>query len=121
MERGKTWIASRLPQALPTVVALQAPSAPFPASVFTKPVLQTKPSAWWKAIRASSPAVDANFTTLAGRLCTAPASSAAVERVFSKFGAVHSTLRNRLSPAVVQKLVFVSKALGEKEAPVEDE
>ena len=42
---------------------------------------------------------------------TANASSASVERIFSRFGLIHSKLRNRLGVEKAAKLVFLYKVL----------
>ena len=47
------------------------------------------------------------------QLQTAVASSASIERIFSRFGLVHSKLRNQLGIAKAGKLVFLHKVFNE--------
>ena len=51
------------------------------------------------------------FKEIVIQLLSAPGSSASVERVFSKFGLIHSKLRNRLGIKKVTKLVLYYKML----------
>jgi len=53
--------------------------------------------------------------TIAKRLHSTVASSAGIERIFSSFGIVHTTLRNRLGVEKSSKLVSVFKSLNPKQ------
>ena len=55
--------------------------------------------------------LDDGISTLAMKLLTLPPSSAAIERVFSTLGFVHSDVRNRLGQEKAVKLAFVLRAL----------
>ena len=51
---------------------------------------------------------------------TCPASSAGLERTFSRYGLIHTKLRNRLSNERCRKLVKVYRNLRDKNADKED-
>jgi len=59
---------------------------------------------WWKANYKDKAS---ELCELAERVLTIPCSSAAIERSFSSYGYIHSSSRNRLTPARSEKLVFL--------------
>jgi len=65
-------------------------------------------SKWWQVMEKKaekSTSIPAEFCRLMRGLHSAPASSASLERIFSTFGHVWSTQRNRLGPNKAEKLV----------------
>ncbi|XP_077485379.1 uncharacterized protein LOC144095562 [Amblyomma americanum] len=64
------------------------------------------PSTWWQGLCTNQP-----LTPLACRLLQIPPSSASCERNWSRFGNVHTRIRNRLSGERVRKLVYVQSNL----------
>jgi hypothetical protein len=112
-EEARQWCRSRNSSFLPLLIAYDTQSSPFPSSFFLDEVVKSlKPEIWWKGVlKDSKSEVCAQFSNLAIRLLTAPASSAAVERIFSNFGFVHSKLRNRLKSETAAKLVFCYRML----------
>lgn len=61
------------------------------------------PVTWWKGLCSSK-----NLSKIAVRILTAPCTSAATERSFSKHGHIHSKKRNRLTSERAAKLAFAS-------------
>ncbi|CAH0406001.1 unnamed protein product [Chilo suppressalis] len=61
------------------------------------------PVTWWKGLCSSK-----NLSRIAVRILTAPCTSAATERSFSKHGHIHSKKRNRLTTEEAAKLAFAS-------------
>lgn len=66
-------------------------------------VSQVNPVSWWKGICSSSP-----LSKIAVRILSAPTTSAASERFFSKFSFIHTKLRNRLTTDRAGKLTYIS-------------
>ena len=59
----------------------------FPQSLFCEPMLTLSPILCWKGVLKNTKAeINHEFSRLAVCLLSAPASSAAVERIFSNFG-----------------------------------
>ncbi len=65
---------------------------------------------WWNIFKGK---FESEILSQISGLLTDTASSASVERVFSRFGLVHSKLRNRLGVQKSGKLVFLYKVLNE--------
>ncbi|XP_053620565.1 uncharacterized protein LOC128681048 [Plodia interpunctella] len=61
------------------------------------------PITWWKGLCSSK-----NLSKIAVRILTAPCTSAATERSFSKHGHINSKKRNRLTTERAAKLTFAS-------------
>ena len=59
--------------------------------------------------------VDASLCMLARKLLVMPASSAAIERIFSNFGLIQTKLRNKLGIQKWGKLVFCYRMLRGKD------
>jgi hypothetical protein len=98
------------PDILPILANMKAKSPPFDKIYLVEQsiiISNVTASAWWKAFH---PTVASSNKGIEG-LLTAPASSASVERVYSKFGLVHSQLRNQLGTEKAVKLVLFHKAL----------
>lgn len=74
------------------------------------------PTNWWEIFRHNLAETEVNaedIMQLISRFLVATASSASIERVFSRFGLVHSKLRNRLGVEKAGRLVFIYKTLNE--------
>lgn len=95
---------------------LQAKASPFPGRLFDGAIVHSmSPQVWYECIRGEvGPSVD-EFCRLAIRYLNMPASSAAIERVFSNFAHIQSKLRNRLGVAKAGKLVMCYRALRDKD------
>lgn len=113
-EMARTWAAEKITDCLPVIIAYEAQEAPFPSSYFSASAKTMNPVTWWKGISKiadfkSGPA--AKFVELASLLLSCPASSAAIERVFSNFAFIHSKLRNCLGTEKCTKLVMCYRML----------
>jgi hypothetical protein len=81
----------------------------------------TPPTTWWKSVSrngegiAGAPARK-KFCDLAMKCLRLPASSASIERVFSRFGLVQTQLRNRLNTQKIAKLAFCHHSLKSRQA-----
>lgn len=97
---------------LPILINLKAKQPPFDKSyLFESSLLSSvTPIAWWRSLKGK---VDMENISIITGILTASSSNASVERVFSKFGLVHSKLRNKLGTAKAGKLVFLYKVLNE--------
>lgn len=92
----------------------------FPKVMFEDAVNSLSTYKWWMIVRskllktenASSSLIE--FCTYISNLHSCPASSAAIERVFSSFGHVWSKLRNKLKPEKVEQLVKIYRYLNKK-------
>ena len=60
-------------------------------------------------------AVDASLCMLVRKLLVMLASSAAIERMFSNFGLIHTKLRNKLGIQKCEKIVFCYQMLRGKD------
>ncbi|KAM4023539.1 uncharacterized protein ACNLHF_028214 [Anomaloglossus baeobatrachus] len=106
------WLANTNHDIVATVLKLKCESAPFQKHMFADNVVnELKPLDWWKS---QSLVLPAKIINLATQLLTASASSAGVERLFSSFGFVHTTVRNRLGTAKAGQLVFLLKVLNKQ-------
>lgn len=78
----------------------------------------TAPLIWWKSLTLpdSEWPDKKNFINLCEQLLTAIAATAGLERYFSTFGIVQSTLRNRLGNQKAGKLVFIFKYLNQDQS-----
>ncbi|XP_063222783.1 uncharacterized protein LOC134531131 [Bacillus rossius redtenbacheri] len=93
----------------PIIIKFQAKSTPFHNFLFDENVIsKVSPIDWWK-MNINSDTTE--VMDVIEPLLTATASSASVERIFSTFGLVQSTLRNRLGTEKAAKLVFLFKIL----------
>jgi len=89
-----------------------AKTGPFNQYIFVPEIRNSvSPIAWWHS---KSERLTDRLLTLIDQLLIASSSSTGVERVFSKFGLVHSKLRNRLRLEKDGKLVFIYKLLNKK-------
>ena len=85
----------------------------FPARVFEESVIKSvKPRNWWTLIHSresklKEPKLPKGFSEYLSKLHSCPASSGAIERIFSTFGLVWSTVRNRLGTDKAHKLVQI--------------
>lgn len=107
------------PMLLPIIVQLKGRSAPFNQKyLFNESLLKNvTPNSWWDSLTGKFS--DEVLKSIKGFL-TASASSASVERIFSRFGLVHSKLRNRLGVEKAAKLVFLYKVLN-KDVQMDDD
>lgn len=84
--------------------------SPFRNSYFEK--IEMTDFEWWNSIQKLHPNIlSSTYLTCIGQLLTAVASSAGIERVFSKFGLVHSKIKNKLGVEKAAKLVFIHQQL----------
>lgn len=79
--------------------------------IFSQPILsktmkKLDPVTWWR----TNP-LDSVLSFVASEILTMPASTAATERTFSKYGNIHNKKRNRLKTERAGKLVYVSHNL----------
>jgi Protein of unknown function (DUF 659)/hAT family C-terminal dimerisation region len=118
-DTGMSLAAEEYAASVPDLINYKAEAVPFQRFMFEMNVLDTvKPVDWWKSL---SDRLNKQTVDLASQLVTATASSAGVERVFSSFGLVQSTLRNRLGSERAGKLVFLFKLMNNKPAEGENE
>lgn len=111
-DTGMNLAAEEYSASVPDLINYKAEAFPFQSFMFQMNVLETiKPVDWWKA---QADRLNSETLIMANQLLTTTASSAGVERVFSSFGLVHSTLRNRLGNDRAGKLVFLFKLLNKK-------
>lgn len=66
---------------------------------------------WWYCVKTSCKGVSEEICDLAVQLLRFPASSAAIERVFSNLGMIQNKLRNRLGIDKAAKLVACYREL----------
>ena len=86
-----------------------AQTDPYPKLRFREEARQVSSTVWWKSLTGSK--VSENFIELAIRLVSAPASSASIKRIFSRFEHVHNKVWNRLCVEKAQKLVYCYRIL----------
>lgn len=98
-----------------TYIKFRSQTSPFRPAFF---VDVESPYEWWNAINkinsSSARLINQNDLSILDKLLTAVASSAGIERTFSKFGLIHTKLRNKLGVERAGKLVFVNQQLNEK-------
>ena len=118
-ESAKAWVTARDPTFLILTMAFQVKSAPFHLPSFFLPEVlgdeATKSKGvntitWWKAL-AASVSLPPKFLDLMLQLHDASASSASMERIFSRFGLTQTKLRNKLCTDKLQKLAFCHQML----------
>lgn len=113
-DTGMSLAAEEYTASVPDLINYKAQAVPFQCFMFEKNILETvKPVDWWKS---QADHLNQQTVDIANQLLTATASSAGVERVFSSFGLVQSTLRNRLGSERAGKLVFLFKLMNKKPA-----
>jgi hypothetical protein len=108
-ETVANWIIAKDPSYLAPLMAFQARESPFLPAFFNDTTLSIPPVTWWKST--ASRGVPQDFINMVTQLFRSPPSSAAIERVFSSFGLIHTKLRNRLGNTTVSKLVFCYRVL----------
>ena len=103
------------PEIIPVLINLRARSKPFHAKyLFTDLILkEVSCSSWWKTVDPDNRFLSAEVVNFICQLQTAVVSSASIEGIFSRFGLVHSKLRNQLGIAKAGKLVFLHKVFNE--------
>lgn len=115
-ESAMTFIEDNFSISFPGNVLLKfkGKMSPFRASLFNDSTKSTiTDHEWWKTIRnfdIEKILTEKDCNTIE-QLMTAVASSSGVERTFSKFGLIHTKLRNSLGVEKAAKLVFVSQQL----------
>ena len=106
-EMAMTFASDEHPEVLPDLIKYKAKQFPFKEYLFREQVVNsTSPLAWWKALEGN---LHPSTVKLANQLHSAAASSAAIERLFSQFGLVHTEVRNRLGVDKAGKLVALLK------------
>ena len=104
---AEKYVCECFPEFLPILMSFRGRTQPFKDFYFAKDVLETlSPLAWWLNF---SHDLAENVLNVPRQLCTAVAASAGVERVFSTFGFVHSTIRNPLGKEKASKLDTIYK------------
>uniref|UniRef100_A0A8D9FE05 HAT C-terminal dimerisation domain-containing protein n=1 Tax=Cacopsylla melanoneura TaxID=428564 RepID=A0A8D9FE05_9HEMI len=98
------------PNAMADLLKYRAQTAPFHAYLFTPESTIVKPVVWWMSQKRW---LHEGTNQLAEQLCTAVASSAGIERLFSTFGLVLSRVRNRLGTEKAAKLVTIFRGLNQ--------
>lgn len=91
---------------LPIIIKFEAKSDPFKSVMFSEEIINNvTPIQWWKSQKDVSD-INKVLPILTQLMCSVT-SSASVERIFSTFGLVHSTIRNKLGTEKAAKLVFL--------------
>lgn len=113
VKAAEEWISVRNAEWLVPVLAFKIRDASiFPQSMFHESVINhfTFPK-WWSVLEARSSGYVKEFSNFMVSLANCPASSAAIERMFSTCGLVWSKLRNSLGLEKAKKLVKVYRHL----------
>lgn len=113
-DEAEQWVMEKHPNYLPYILAFKIADAEYyPASIFSEDVVCMFQSAkWWNIVAVRTEKrnkLPKEFCSFISNLLSCPASSAAIERIFSTFGMVWSKLRNRLGIERATKLVKVYK------------
>ena len=104
--------ATQHEEIVPDLINLKAQSSPFLKYMFADSVITgVKPVDCWVS---QADCVHPVTVSVVKQLLTATRSSAAVERVFSSFGLIHSRLCNHFGVAKAGKLMFLFKFLNRK-------
>ena len=94
------------PELVPKLLNYMSETLPIPKVLQQESSINnTKPAVWWSCVERSG-VITKDFSQLARKLMVLPASSAAIERVFSNFGIIQTKLRNRLGVEKAAKLVL---------------
>lgn len=94
------------PELVPELLNYMSETLPIPKVLQQESSINnTKPAVWWSCVERSG-VITKDFSQLARKLMVLPASSAAIERVFSNFGIIQTKLRNRLGVEKAAKLVL---------------
>ena len=109
-EKGMGLLESRDAKFVPLLYQLHAGTEPFPARLFTEQCKSMGPSVWYKCVKSQNTELE-EFCLMAIGYMNMPASSAAVERVFSTFSHVQTKVRNRLGAQRHGKLVACFRSL----------
>ena len=112
-DRVINFVGNKFPSLLPIIMKLKGRSSPFDnPHIFKETLLkEITPCEWWKSMGNK---ISVDILNTIKIFLTGSATSASVERIFSKFGLVHSKLRNKLGVDKASKLVFLYKTLNEK-------
>lgn len=114
-EKAMSFIEENFSITFPSHVLMRfkAKLSPFRSSLFGNPCQSTMTDhEWWKTIRSfdNEDILKDKDCDIIAQLMTAVASSSGIERTFSKFGLIHTKLRNSLGVQKAAKLVFASQA-----------
>ena len=93
------------PETVPELMNFMTDTLPVPKVLQNELAINTKSTVWWMCVERSG-AVSKELSSIARKLMSLPASSAAIERVFSNFGIIQTKLRNRLGVEKAAKLVL---------------
>ena len=114
VEIAKEWLINNDATYLPTAIAFQAEAAPLPASFFSEMGRTSNSVAWWRALGQLTTDLPEGFVDVMVALHSAVASSAALERMFSSFGLVMTSLHNKIG---LQKAAKWCLSTGYREVP----
>ena len=111
-ETAENWVKEHHKEWLPLILAYKIEDEDFfPKNMFTNEVVkQFSVSKWWHIMDVKTSKkgnIPKGFCIFMASLSSCPASSAAIERIFSAYGLVWSKLRNRLGAKTAEKLVKV--------------
>ena len=103
-------LAQQLDQKLVGVILkFRVGKEPFMPTMFSDEALHAvSPADWWSLV-----SIDSNLKEHIQRILTCSTTTAELERLFSTFGFVHSSLRNRLGIEKCGKLVFCFRILNQ--------
>ncbi|XP_031328801.1 uncharacterized protein LOC116159856 [Photinus pyralis] len=107
---AEEWLAEQHPNFLNGLLLFKIKDADFyPKAMFTDSVVKGMPAhKWWTVMSVKFKDEERKkMAVYFSQLHSCPASSAAIERIFSTFGLVWSKLRNKLGASKVEKLVKI--------------
>jgi hypothetical protein len=98
------WMQKRCPAAVPSFMMFRSRLGFFSSPAIWTESVVNDPLAWYKTLVRPS---FQDLSDFACKILSIPASSAAVERVWSIFGHLHSATRNRITDERAAKLLYV--------------
>lgn len=120
-EEAEIFLRSKFPEMVPTLYAFMAKTVPFTNALFSEENLRMDVKIWWSTQnRKAKDGTVGTIHQLAERLNLMPASSAAIERVFSTYSLVQTKVRNRLGLDKAAKLVSCYRNLRSKDIDTDD-
>jgi len=108
-------LLDRNPDLVPDLLSFMSDNSSLPLAMLHKSTInKIKPSVWWLCVDRCG-AINTGLCKIACQLMSMPASSAAIERVFSNFGVIQTKLRNRLGLSKAAILVTCYRFLRGKD------